>query len=171
MAKRANGVFPVMAVIGVALTAYQIYDKWRERTGKGPLEWGFEPKGKKYESMVVGKFFNVKFKGDSLQFEFNISNPNHTDLAIHDVVGDVYITNAKGGNAILVGKVNHKGMTVIKPNGQHLFSMVVVIKAIQAIQFLVGVFTGKLKNQWLLFRGNIVVNGKDWPITEHARIV
>lgn len=110
----------------------------------------------------------VRFKGDNVEFDLYIQNPNPGPLTIQAIVGDVFVTY--GGQQMKMGNVDKYGNTVIKPLAETKFTFSVRLKALPLIKYFTDMLAGKATGQVLSFKGTVTVDGTPYPVTESLKI-
>lgn len=110
----------------------------------------------------------MRFKGDNVEFDMYIQNPNPRPLIINAVVGDVFV--AYGGKNIKLGNVDRYGKVVIKPLGETKYTFAIRLKLLPLVAYFNDILAGKAKGQAATFKGTITINGRPWPITERIKI-
>jgi len=106
----------------------------------------------------------VKLKGQNLEFELFVENPNEVPLQIHSVVGDVYLESNDSKTIYKLGNVTRYGFVTIKSNGETKYAFSIRLKLLQLAGALSDFLAGKLKGRYLRFIGTININGTDWPL-------
>lgn len=123
---------------------------------------------KEYVTRMRVTLPGIKFKGDNVDFDLFIQNPNPVGLTIDAIVGEVYITY--GGKSLKVGTVSRFGSTVIQPLGETKFPFSVRTKLIQLVAYFTDVYAGKVNGQVITFTGTITVNKRPFPVKESLQL-
>lgn len=110
----------------------------------------------------------VRFKGDNVEFDVYVQNPNPTPLTINAIVGDVYVTY--GQKSIKMGNVSRYGDVVIKPLAETKYTFSVRLKVLSLVAYFNDILAGKAAGQTFTFKGTITINKRPWPITEHVKL-
>ena len=117
-----------------------------------------------YFSRLRFNISGVKLKGQNLEFELFIQNPNEIPLQIHSVVGDVYLESNGGKTIYKLGNVSRYGFVTVKSNNETKYAFSLRLKLLQLAGALTDFLAGKLKGRYLHFIGTININGADWPL-------
>jgi hypothetical protein len=123
------------------------------------------------ERLRIGKLQKVKLNKDTVEFDFPVENPNSDAMTIKAIVGDVYVSDASGKQAVKLGAVNHFGTDVIKPTAATNFQLIAKINLVNEFIYISNVLAGKWKGGILSFRGTVNVNNRPWPVNESIRLM
>jgi LEA14-like dessication related protein len=160
----ADGKNKALVWVGAGVTGlYLLYRFIRPRV--------IEPKQLQAYSQRVRIYMpTVRFKGDQVNFDLYVQNPNSDALLIRAIVGEVYMINGANGQATKIGHIARYGDTVIKPLSETKFELSVRIKFIQLLGTFNNILAGKVAGITIAFQGTININNRPWPIKEKARI-
>ena len=122
----------------------------------------------KYASRFRFNIIAVRFKGDNINIDVYIQNPNSYPLIVRAVVGDVYVISKAG--KIKIGDVARYGTTIIRPVNETKFTITVKLKFIQLLAYFNSILAGKIADQTLQFTGTINIDNVPYPITENYKI-
>lgn len=123
---------------------------------------------KAYTTRIRVNVPTVRFKGDNVEFDMYVQNPNPDPLTINAIVGDVFITYGKTN--MKLGNVDRYGAVTLKPFAETKYTFSVRLKLIPLVAYFNQILAGKVKNQVATFIGTIAVNGRPWPIKESVKI-
>lgn len=110
----------------------------------------------------------VRFKGDNVEFDVYIQNPNPTPITIDAVVGDVYLQSQS--KTYKLGNVDRYGSVVIKPLAETKYTFSIRLKFLQTLAYFTDIVQGRISNQVLTFSGTVTVDKRPWPVKESYRI-
>lgn len=128
-------------------------------------------KVKQYVTRIKVQVPAVRFKGDNVEFDVYVQNPNPTPLRIDAIVGDVFVSDAKRGAARLkLGNVTRYGAVMIKPLGETKYTFAVRLKFLSMLSYFNNILQGKMSGQIFTFQGTITINGRPYPITESYKL-
>lgn len=123
---------------------------------------------KNYVSRIRINIPAVRFKGDNVEFDVYIQNPNPDPINISAIVGDVFVSY--GGKMTKIGNLDRYGTTVIKPTAETKFTFQVRLKFLPMVAYFNDLYAGKARGQVLTFKGTITVDGRPWTIKESVKI-
>lgn len=110
----------------------------------------------------------IRFKGDNVEVDIYIQNPNSYPVTINAIVGDVYmITNA---GTFKLGNITRYGDVVIKPLGETKYTLGMRERFLGFLPYFTAIAAGKVAHQTAAFNGTVTVNKRPWPIKESLRI-
>lgn len=156
-AKRDNtGLWVVAGIAGAAL----LYKKVIRPDVITPVTT------KNYLSRIRVEVASVKIKGQFINFDIRIENPNEIPMEVKSVVGDVYVESNNGQTVYKLGNLNKYGTTVIKPNNETRFPFSIRVKGMQLFTYFSDLLAGKVHGQIIRFNGTININGRDYPVNE-----
>ncbi len=107
---------------------------------------------------------HVRIRGNEVQFDLSVNNPNDKPLTIKSVVGLVYMNN------IPVGEVSNYGNTIITPNAETVIPLAVKLRTIAVITYLLNAIQGKKLGQAFIFKGAVNVNGTPLKVGEKYKL-
>jgi LEA14-like dessication related protein len=110
----------------------------------------------------------ISFKGQNINFDLFIQNPNPAPLVIDAIVGDVYLSY--NGKDLKVGTVTKFGQTIIKPLAETKFPFSVKTNMLQLVAYFTDVYAGKVSGQVVTFTGTITVNKRPFPVKESLQL-
>jgi hypothetical protein len=113
----------------------------------------------------------MRFKGDNVEFDLYIQNPNPNPMTVQAIVGDLYILDPGRNVSYKLGNIFRYGAVTIQPLAETKYQLQVRTKFIQMLAYFNDLLAGKFRGQLLQFKGTITINGRPWPITEQTRIV
>jgi LEA14-like dessication related protein len=110
----------------------------------------------------------MRFKGDNVEFDMYVQNPNPDQLTVNAIVGDMYM--AYKGKVLKIGNVFKYGDVIIKPLQETKFTFSVRLKFLPLLIYFQDLLAGKATGQILTFKGTITVDRMPWPIKESLKI-
>ncbi len=110
----------------------------------------------------------LRIRGDNVEFDAYIQNPNPTPLTINAIVGDVFITYQK--KRIKLGNVFKYGNVVIKPLAETKYSFAIRLKFLPLLAYFQDILAGRAAGQTASFAGTITIDNRPWPIVEQLKI-
>lgn len=123
---------------------------------------------KAYTQRIRVNMPTVRFKGDNVEFDVYVQNPNPNPLTINAIVGDVFISYQ--GKNIKLGNVDRYGDVVLKPMAETKYSFSVRLKLIPMVQYFNDILAGKARGQVVTFIGTITINKRPWPLKEVVKL-
>jgi hypothetical protein len=111
----------------------------------------------------------IKLKGDTVEVDMFIQNPNPTPLMINAVVADVTIIT-KEGAAYKIGNLDRYGTVTVKPMNQTQYTFPIKLKALNMVALLTQMFSGKVSGLTAKIDGAITIDKSVIPIHETVRI-
>jgi len=112
----------------------------------------------------------VRFKGNYVEFDLPIENPNSAPLIIKAIVGDIFVISNDGKTVYKLGTVSRYGTFVIQPVAESKFTFQVRMKLLQEVAFFSDIFAGKIHGMLFTFSGNVNINGQLFPVKESVKI-
>jgi hypothetical protein len=110
----------------------------------------------------------MRFKGDNVEFDMYVQNPNPDQLTVNAIVGDMYMSYK--GKVLKIGNVFKYGDVIIKPLQETKFTFSVRLKFLPLLIYFQDLLDGKATGQILTFKGTITVDRMPWPIKESLKI-
>lgn len=163
MEQTRNSSTGLVVVGALAVGGYFLYTKVIKPNVIVPLQV------KKYVMQLRVNIVAVRFKGDNVEFDLYIQNPNSGPMTVKAIVGDVYVQGGKGA-AIKIGNLDRYTTTIIKPTAETKFTFAIKLKFLSVLKYFQDIVAGKVNGQVLSFNGNININGKLFPIKESYKI-
>jgi LEA14-like dessication related protein len=119
---------------------------------------------RRWDIRLVG----VRFRGDNIDLDFYLQNPNVVPMTINAIVGKIWLTSqAKTYN---LGDVAKYGNLVIKPTAETKVPVTVRSRFLGLLPYFTDMVQGKIKNQLATFKGTVTIDGVPYPITKSYRI-
>ena len=118
---------------------------------------------KQYIARFTMQIIGVHFKGDNLEIDVYIQNPNSFPIVIRAVVGELFVHAPQGGR-LKVGNINRYGTTIVKPVSETKFVMSIRLRFIELLAYFNKIMAGKMRGQVLQFVGNINIDGLPYPV-------
>lgn len=163
MSETANSNTPV--ILGaLAIGGYLLYKRVVVPNVVVPVQT------KKFIKRLRVNVPSVRFKGDDVEFDMYIQNPNNTDITVKAIVGDVFVMGAKEKKPIKLGNINRYGSTTIRRISETKFTFKVRTKFLNLISYFSQMFNGKLTGQVFSFIGTINIDGRPYPVNQSYRI-
>ncbi len=150
-----------LLVLGLAATAF-IGWKVIKRNVVAPA------KLKAYTRRIRINIPAVRFKGDNVEFDMYVQNPNPEPLTINAIVGDVYVSYK--GKQIKLGNLDRYGDVVIKPLAETKYTFAIRLKLLQMVAYFNDILAGKAVGQVFTFRGTMTIDKRPWPIVERIKL-
>jgi hypothetical protein len=110
----------------------------------------------------------ARFKGDDVEFDIYIQNPNSYPLTVKAVVGDVFLFSQS--KRYKLGNVARYGDVIIKPTAETKYTFKVRTHFLGLLPYFQDMIEGRIKHQTVSFQGYININGRPWPVKEGYRI-
>lgn len=111
----------------------------------------------------------VRFRGDNVELDIYIQNPNSQPMKVGAIVGDVSVVD-QGGHSTRLGKIARYTQTTLAPQAETKFMLTVKLKALQLVAYFTSIVQGKVSHQVVMFTGSININGRLYPVKESFRI-
>lgn len=124
---------------------------------------------KHYVMRLMVNIIAVRFKGDNVEFDLYVQNPNSQPMKVGAIVGNVFVTD-QAGRATKLGNVYHYQQIVLKAQGETKVTMSIRLKFLGMLKYFQDMIAGKITNQSFSFVGNININGRLYPVKESYRI-
>jgi len=161
-AERNNGS-ALLVGVGVLGAAWLLYKKVLRPDVITPL------KTKHYIMQLRFNLVAVRFKGDNVEFDVYIQNPNSQPMRIGAIVGDAYVVD-QSGKSMKLGNVARYTQTVLKPQAETKFTFSVRLRALQLVAYFTRIIQGQISHQAVTFVGSININGRLYPVRESYQI-
>lgn len=149
-------------LLGIAAVGYFLYKKVLKPGVITPI------KTVNYVTRLRVNMPGVRLKGNTVELDLFIQNPNTQPLAIDAIVGDVWITYS--GKDMKVGNVANYPKMVLKPLAETKVLLTIKTKFLPLVAYFSDLYAGKVKGQMVTFKGTVTVNNKPWPVKESVSI-
>jgi LEA14-like dessication related protein len=111
----------------------------------------------------------VRFKGDNVEMDLYIQNPNSYPITIRAIVGDVFVTTRQG-QTIKIGNLDRYGDVVIKPLAETKYTFSIRLKVLELSVIFTTMLQGRGAGMTVTLKGTINVNDRPVPVTESIRL-
>lgn len=155
-----GGLFPLLLIAGVGYFAYK---KFLVPGVIKPLQVKKEVKTMRVE--IVG----FRIKGNSIEFDMLVLNPNTVPLILDAVMGNVFIVD-QTKTPIKIGYVSKAGPVTIKAAQSTKITFAITLKAVNTIALLLNMEQGKITSMSMVFDGAVSLDKKTYPVRETYKI-
>ena len=159
MEQREKNIFPW--ILGGA-AAWLLYAKVLKPKYVAPA------KLQAYAARIRVQMPAMRFKGDNVEFDLYVQNPNPYPLTINGIVGDIWIISQ--AHNYKLGNVNRYGNVTLAPLMETKYTFSVRTRFLGLLPYFSDLAQGKIKNQVLTFAGTITIDKRPWPIKESLKI-
>lgn len=125
---------------------------------------------KQYADRILVNIPAVRFKGDDVEFDIYIQNPNSYPMTINALIGDVTITSNNGRTVHKLGNIRKYGRTIIQPVSETKIQLAIRLKFLPLLAYFNDLLAGKIKGQIFRFDGTININGRPYPVHQQKQI-